>query len=118
MNRKIRKKLKRFSILMFLLISQYSLAYNFKSDSLNNISLNGSWKFKTDPNNKGEEEAWFKDEHKKVHWDSIRVPGNWDVKNEYAKYAGKAWLSKDFNIQKDWESKNVRIFFESVYNEA
>ncbi|MDF9795436.1 beta-galactosidase [Catalinimonas alkaloidigena] len=81
-------------------------------------SLNGEWSFKTDLYNQGEKENWYQSEVDLAGWDEMEVPGNWDVKNEYADYVGKAWYTHDFNVNESWENKNVRIYFESVYNDA
>lgn len=81
-------------------------------------NLNGLWRFKTDPYTRGETEGWFKPETVSYSWDSMEVPGNWDLHNEYAEYAGDAWYSRDFNAPENWEGKEIRLCFQSVYNDC
>ncbi len=80
--------------------------------------LNGQWQFKTDPYAKGETEAWFSPETASCSWDSMEVPGNWDLHNEYSEYAGDAWYSRVFDVPGTWENKEVRLVFQSVYNDC
>jgi len=60
------------------------------------IALPKVWKFKIDPDNVGESKQWFHSNVSVTGWDSISVPGNWDVKNVYANYKGKAWYRTEF----------------------
>lgn len=107
-----------FLLLIFLLNFKTSFSLLKIKDSVNKIPLIGTWDFKIDPYNKGEKELWFKNEHTTINWDTINVPGNWDVRNEYANYAGKAWYKRTFRVNNMWKKKNIRLFFESVYNQS
>ncbi|MEJ7829394.1 MAG: sugar-binding domain-containing protein [Segetibacter sp.] len=78
------------------------------------LSLNGEWKFKTDSYAKGELSNWFAPGLNDKEWDSMTVPGNWDLRNEYAHYAGKAWYRKNVNIPANWKGKTIRLLFEGV----
>ncbi len=109
---------KLFFLLFFLFNFKISYSFLVIPDSLYKVSLNGTWSFKTDSYNVGEKEHWYKDDHNTSHWDNLTVPGNWDTQNEYADYAGKAWYKREFKIENGWADKNVRLFFESVYNES
>ena len=105
---------KKISILItYLLFASLMNAQDIKS-----ISLDGDWLFKTDMYNQGIDENWYKQSFNSHSWDIMKVPGNWDLKNEYADYAGKAWYKKDFEISKDLKEKVLRLQFESVYNDA
>ena len=75
------------------------------------LSLNGNWAFKTDPNDKGEQEQWFKETMDISSWDAMAVPGNWDLRNEYAHYVGKAWYRKSFSTQGIKKDQVVRLLF-------
>lgn len=81
-------------------------------------SLDGLWNFKTDPYNYGESEAWFSPETNYENWDEMAVPGNWDLKNEYAEYVGNAWYNYSFKANSEWTEKAVRLVFQSVYNDC
>ena len=82
------------------------------------VSLNGSWAFKTDPNNVGEEQQWFGTRYPAAGWEQMPVPGNWDTHNPYAHYAGKGWYRKEVAVPADWKGKTVRLHFEAVYHDA
>lgn len=82
------------------------------------VPLNGTWKFKTDPNNLGESGQWFRKDIDAHGWDDMEVPGNWDLHNEYAHYVGKGWYTKKFSVPNDWESKAIILNFEGVYHDC
>jgi beta-galactosidase len=48
----------------------------------------------------------------------MEVPGNWDLRNEYAHYAGKAWYRKTFTTNFTAEAKAFRLLFEAVSGES
>lgn len=81
-------------------------------------SLNGTWQFKTDPNDIGASEKWFQSDRKLSGWERMEVPGNWDLHNAYAHYVGKAWYTKTFSLPADWEDKTLIINFEGVYHDC
>ncbi|MGV3505475.1 MAG: sugar-binding domain-containing protein [Adhaeribacter sp.] len=82
------------------------------------VSLNGSWAFKTDPDNVGQEQAWFDAQYQAAGWEPMAVPGNWDTHNAYAHYAGKAWYRKEVAVPASWQGKTIRLHFEAVYHDA
>ncbi|TKB96886.1 glycoside hydrolase family 2 TIM barrel-domain containing protein [Pedobacter cryophilus] len=106
--------MKLFVRYIFLLFF-YSVSFAASTDT---VSLNGSWKFKTDPYKNGLSEKWFSAANNKANWDNMQVPGNWDLKNEYADYTGDAWYSYTFEGKENWKNNHVRLVFESVYNDA
>lgn len=81
-------------------------------------SLNGDWAFKTDPYAEGESANWFKEDLNTSSWDRMNVPGNWDLRNEYSEYVGNAWYSRTFTLDEIVTDKQVRLVFQSVYNDA
>ena len=82
------------------------------------ISLNGPWAFRTDPNIQGETRGWFNANHPTAGWDSLPVPGNWDLRNEYAHYVGKGWYRRTFATPARANGKTVRLVFEAVYHDC
>jgi beta-galactosidase len=48
----------------------------------------------------------------------MSVPGNWDLKNEYANYVGKAWYRKSITVNPEWRNKTVRLLFDGVNFES
>jgi beta-galactosidase len=105
------------TLLSILCFSKYALAQNIKIDSF--LDLNGTWAFKIDPYNLGLENQWYEFQNSKNEaWEKMEVPGNWDTRNEYAHYVGKAWYQKTFEVPNDWKGKNVKIHFEAVSHDA
>jgi len=84
----------------------------------NTTSLNGTWAFRTDPNGRGESAGWFRPDYTAAEWDSLPVPGNWDLRNEYAHYAGKGWYRKTLSIPPNLKGKTMRLCFEAVYHDS
>jgi len=80
--------------------------------------LNGSWNFKIYPYSQGEKSGWQNENLDTASWDKMKVPGNWDLVNEYAEYAGDAWYSRTFKVDKSVENQQIRLIFQSVYNDA
>ncbi len=89
-------------------------AQNTDADGAARISLNGDWYFKIDPNQEGESSAWFADNIDICSWDSMAVPGNWDLENRYADYVGKAWYRRRFRMPDNMKDKALRLVFEST----
>ncbi|GAB3557136.1 sugar-binding domain-containing protein [Spirosoma fluminis] len=83
-----------------------------------NTSLNGNWAFQIDPNDVGEKQAWFRPEANVTSWDSLPVPGNWDLRNEYAHYVGKGWYRRTFATPAHNANTVVRLLFEAVYHDC
>lgn len=81
-------------------------------------SLNGNWAFKTDPNDIGERQAWFGEAVNISSWDSMPVPGNWDLRNEYSHYVGKAWYRTSFSVPAIKKGQVIRLLFEAVYHHS
>ena len=111
-----------FNLFLLVLISLYCSS-NFAFSQIKKIDsfldLNGTWSFKIDPHNSGLENQWYQlqDSNNGV-WDKMEVPGNWDLRNEYAHYTGKAWYQKTFELPTDWKNKNIKIHFEAVSHDA
>ncbi len=81
-------------------------------------SLNGFWAFRTDPNAVGEVQGWFKPETNITNWDTLVVPGNWDLHNEYAHYVGKGWYRRTFATPANLNGKIARLLFDGVYHDC
>jgi beta-galactosidase len=107
----------KLRILMMGLITMLFTSTSYASVT-DTLSLNGIWKFKTDLYKNGVEQQWYKLLISKDSWDKMEVPGNWDLHNEYADYTGDAWYSYTFNANESWTGKNLRLVFQSVYNDS
>ncbi len=86
------------------------------------------WEFRTDPQNIGDKERWYKDIYKMPEFKPIKVSSSWESqgitqKNPYYKYPAKAprryiqpydgyaWYRTKFFLPKEW--KGHKIFFKS-----
>ncbi len=111
-------RIPHFLLAVFIFTSLSIKQVQANSGLTDSISLNGTWKFKTDLYKVGDEQKWFATNLNTAAWDEIQVPGNWEIKNEYAYYTGDAWYRNTFIIHKNVQTKHIRLFFESVYNDA
>ena len=73
--------------------------------------IDGAWKFRTDPQNSGEQESWQKtppDETKEITvpsvWTTLAAPG----------YSGVAWYWREVEPTVKWKKQTVRLRFEAV----
>lgn len=82
------------------------------------VSLNGTWAFRTDPNGVGEGRGWHQPQTSVAEWDSLPVPGNWDLRNEYAHYVGRGWYRRTFATPAGAPGNVTRLLFEAVYHDC
>lgn len=82
------------------------------------ISLDGQWQFRIDSAGTGESQGWFRADAGTIFPDRQNVPGNWNLRDKYAVYTGKAWYKKGIFIAKALKGKLIRLYFEGVFNEA
>jgi hypothetical protein len=83
------------------------------------ISLDGQWQFKLDPNDEGVARRWYATE---VNFpDTISVPGNWqsqgfgEPRNHLSHdYQGKAWYRRFVTIPADWAGKRFWLHLGGV----
>lgn len=74
------------------------------------LSLDGVWRFTTDAQVVAQAGA---------KWDTLDVPGNWDVRPEYATHKGHGWYQREFEVPAEWPAESrVRLRFEAVYHES
>ena len=88
------------------------------SQNIRKTSLNGDWSFKIDPYSERKTSGWSDENLDTSSWTNMKVPGNWDLVNEYAEYAGDAWYSRTFKLDKQSDVQQVRLLFQSVYNDS
>ncbi len=75
-------------------------------------SLDGTWRFTTDPDNIGEKEGW---QMGLPHGEKIAVPSVWNTEMGLLEYEGAAWYEKTFYCG---ESGIMRLTFEAVMTKA
>lgn len=98
--------------LIFLAIKSITFAQTTQGET--RTSLNGYWKFQTDPLSIGEEKQWFLPNSEDKHWDNMRVPSSFELRNEYAKYSGKTWYRTRFKTPPQYLGKKIFLEFEAV----
>ena len=74
-------------------------------------SLDGFWKFRTDPEKVGEEKQWYNSLKNSV---TATVPSVWNEESGLLKYEGIAWYEKDFYS----EGGTLRLAFDAVMTKA
>jgi hypothetical protein len=77
------------------------------------LSLDGVWRFKTDPNDAGEKSNWHSTSLDDSSWDEIRVPSVWESCG-YVDYDGTAWYRKRFNLSTVFAGKRISVEFGAV----
>lgn len=117
-NRKKMKILMTFSLVFTLIFLMTTYAAPDPATGESRISLNGTWKFQTDPSNVGETNSWFAVSYNDSAWDNQKVPGNWDTSNAYSNYKGKAWYRRTFTAPSDYSGYPVRVKFEAAYEDT
>ncbi len=100
--------------LSFLFAQQSASGVNQELISGQKIPLNGMWNFKSDYYDRGETQQWFSRNYNDAGWYQLPVPGNWDIRNEYADFTGKGWYRTVFNSPAGITGKTVRLNFEVV----
>jgi len=74
------------------------------------LELNGRWKFKPDPEEKGEERGWFYPEFSDTDWEEMEVPSNFVDRCELQNFYKPVWFRKRFGRLEG----EVRVLFEGV----
>ena len=82
------------------------------------VSLDGAWKFATDPGNTGEAAGWAQPGFNDSGWATLQVPGNWDVHDAWANYRGWGWHRRTVAAPVVAAGQVVRLRFEAVYHRA
>lgn len=73
-------------------------------------SLDGAWKFRTDPENRGIEDKWFSSE---IGGETVHVPSVWNQR-KLLQYEGACWYEKSFYIN----GGCIKLCFGAVMTEA
>lgn len=82
------------------------------------IDLNGEWYFRTDPEDRGEQEGWAERSLDDMSWEAVQVPHTWNVMQPYAEYEGVAWYRKHFVLPHAPNRAHLRLHFEAVFYQA
>ena len=100
----------------FALPSAASESFARKACLTQEVSLDGEWLFRLDPEGGGEAHHWQQAELSGAGWTIVTVPHTWQVMPAAEEYRGQAWYRRTFDAPKDWEFSAVRIEFEAVFH--
>jgi len=82
------------------------------------VALSGTWRFRTDPDNRGESSGWPGPGAVGEGWEEVAVPSTWQVSEKTAEYMGPAWYRREFDVPAAWKGRVIRVEFEAVYHTA
>lgn len=82
------------------------------------ISLNGSWQFRLDPDKAGQSNGWYKPGPVTDPWQTVIVPHTWQISQDSTEFFGLAWYRRAFEASPEWSDRVVRIEFEGVFHSA
>jgi len=82
------------------------------------VSLDGSWKFRVDPDNVGQTNGWQNPASGAAGWTEVIVPHTWQIAQDSAEYFGTAWYRRTVEARRVWDGQTVRIEFEAVFHSA
>ena len=93
-------------------------------------NLNGSWRFRTDPDARGESLGWHLPTTDDTSWKQLQVPGYWEPQGvteprpgmqpkpklgvQWTDYDGMAWYRKRVIIPREWNGKRLILNLGSV----
>jgi glycosidase len=80
------------------------------------ITFDHRWLFRIDPEHVGTAQMWFSPEHPHVDWDSVRVPGSWEVYEGMERYDGFGWFAKGFHL--DDTGQPLSLHFGGIDDDA
>lgn len=105
----------RFLFVLLLALCGFNRSYagNF-TDGEQRIVLDGDWKFRTDVLDQGVDQKWYDNKYNDAYWEDMKVPGSWELLNQYAEYFGKAWYRKTFESPEIAKGKHVFLEFGAV----
>jgi len=82
-------------------------------------SLRGPWQATLDPQDKGEQDGYFKPDLAAQGWKDVDVPASFaDVAPEIDRYEGIGWFRKSFRLPDSWTGRRIIFTFKGVNNHA
>ncbi|MGN6214178.1 glycoside hydrolase family 2 protein [Parafilimonas sp.] len=99
----------RYITIIFILF--LSISTNAQQDD---YSLDGEWKFATDPVKVGEQSGWYNADFNSSSFDNVTVPHCFSVDPRYMFYTGKAWYFKKFTSVAS-SQKRTYLKFDAVF---
>ena len=107
---------KSFLISVLVFLSLCCFFVEAGAETVKEISLDGIWKYISDPEDLGVKNGYFQPGMDYSNWEGMKIPGNWAVENpEMFSYAGKVWFSREFKVDKDFlNARVIHLEFEGV----
>jgi beta-galactosidase len=101
-------------VISIILISAFnSNAQYIPVPSGSSMTLNGTWKFNTSPDNK-----IFASSEFQSAWQDIKVPGEWTMQGFHVKSGTRAAYQTRFKVPEEWRGKRIILRFDGVYSDA
>ena len=82
------------------------------------VSLDGDWLFRFDPDDAGESRGWARPDSATTEWRTVTVPHTWQIEPANTEYRGVAWYRRNFEVSPNWRDCAVRLEFEAVFHTA
>jgi beta-glucuronidase len=82
------------------------------------ISLSGKWNFLIDSLSAGDSLMWAQKGLPSGLMRTVNVPHTWNAERELARYTGKAWYERKFEVKEEQLSRVTRLQFDAVYHDA
>jgi beta-glucuronidase len=82
------------------------------------LSLSGQWHFLVDSVSAGDSLMWYKNGFPPELTRKVNVPHAWNAEKPLARYTGKAWYEREFEVSEKQLSKTTRFQFDAVYHDA
>ena len=79
------------------------------------VSLNGAWRFETDPASAGSNLGYQNQSFNDASWTNIDVPGSWSLYDETSDYIGDGWYRRTVSRPSHSSGERVRLRFEAAY---
>ncbi|MDH7571264.1 MAG: hypothetical protein QHJ73_16935, partial [Armatimonadota bacterium] len=77
------------------------------------LSLEGEWRFQTDPDGVGETQGWHQPHFDDGAWKRVRVPAAWEDQ-EAPNYDGIAWYRLRLAVPPEWRRHDLRLMLGRV----
>ena len=87
----------------------------FSIRPISSLSLDGEWRFTTDPKKQGESEMWFATDFDDSTWASVSVPHTWNVMPDYSLFNGLGWYRYHLAVPETLQDMHLRLRFQAVF---
>ncbi|MDO8589568.1 MAG: glycoside hydrolase family 2 TIM barrel-domain containing protein [Armatimonadota bacterium] len=80
------------------------------------LSLDGRWRYSTDPANRGIRQAFFAEDYDASSWKTMPVPSQWYVQG--LDYHGVVWFRREFDVPAGFPGSVLELHFRGVDYDA